>query len=96
MKLDDFITYVSENNDDMPKYKVKKYLEAITEAIVFWVAAGERIQFTNFGTFKPYARNARKVNTQGKCGIIDVPARVDPKFVPSPSFRKVVNDGFEK
>lgn len=65
---------------------VNDFLEMVVEN----VAAGERIQFTGFGTFEAVKQKARMVYNPTEREMKEVPEKFVPKFRPSKTFKDAV------
>lgn len=63
-----------------PKTTVKAALDAFCEVITESLANGERVTILGFGSFDVTYRNARKGRNPKTGEIIDIPAKILPKF----------------
>ncbi|WP_367138967.1 MULTISPECIES: HU family DNA-binding protein [Streptomyces] len=63
---------------------------AVLDTIARATASGTTVAITNFGTWRPRIRPARKARNPQTGGTVDVPARQQLRFVVSPHLREAV------
>ena len=74
----------------LTKKDVNNVVDAMTSAITYALARGERVTLVGFGTFLVQRRKARYgVNPQTRSRI-SIPAKDVPKFKPGRSLREAV------
>lgn len=66
-------------------------LQAILDAIVTAVAAGDKVLLVGFGSFEARERQARTARNPKTGGVIRVPATTVPAFSPGKAFRDAVS-----
>lgn len=71
----------------------RQYVDAVFDAIMRHVAAGERVQILGFGTFDTVARAPRVGRNPRTGAAIQVPAGVSPRFHAGQTFRTQVTEG---
>ena len=71
----------------------RQYVDAVFDAIMRHVAAGERVQILGFGTFDSVTRAARTGRNPRTGAAIQVAAGVAPRFHAGQTFRAQVTDG---
>jgi DNA-binding protein HU-beta len=67
--------------------EARRNVEAVIDAIVEGVAAGERVSVTGFGTFDSATRQARTARNPRTGAVVDVPAAVVPRFRTGTAFK---------
>jgi DNA-binding protein HU-beta len=74
----------------------RRYVDAVFEAIMVQVAAGERVQVLGFGTFDRVERAARIGRNPQTGASIQVPAGTSPRFHAGQTFRTRVTGTSEQ
>ncbi|MBS3793045.1 HU family DNA-binding protein [Candidatus Bipolaricaulota bacterium] len=94
MNKGEFVDRLAEKTG-MTKNDSKKALDATIEVITETLEEGDEVLLTGFGKFEPRARKAtERVNPQtGE--MIDVPAKVVPRFKKGKNLRETVEDNLE-
>jgi DNA-binding protein HU-beta len=67
-------------------------VEAVFDTIKEEVAKGERVAISGFGIFEQIQRKARQARIPSDGSIVDVKAKLVPKFKPGASFKDFVNN----
>ena len=71
--------------------QANEVLDSAIQNIMDAVAAGDKVQFTGFGTFEARKRGARTgVNPRTK-EKVEIPASIAPTFKPGKVFKSAVN-----
>src|SRR5690242_731915 len=65
----------------------RRHVDAVFEAVMASVAAGERVTVTGFGTFDRFSRPARSARNPRTGQPVDVPAAEVPRFRSGQTFR---------
>ncbi|MCF7875592.1 HU family DNA-binding protein [Candidatus Bipolaricaulota bacterium] len=94
MNKGEFVDRLAEKTG-FTKKDSKKALDSVLEIITEALEEGDDILFTGFGKFEPRARQAtERINPQtGK--MIDVPAKVVPKFSSGKTLEDTVRENLE-
>lgn len=94
MNKGEFVDRLAEETG-FTKKDSKKALDSFLEVITETLEEDEEVMFTGFGTFEPQARKAtERINPQtGE--IIDVPAKVIPKFKVGKTLKDTVEENLE-
>ena len=66
-------------------------VEAVTEAIVAEIRAGQRVSIFGFGSFEPRARAARTARNPQTQAVVKVPASKSVAFKPAAAFKDALN-----
>jgi DNA-binding protein HU-beta len=66
-------------------------VEAVTEAIVAEIKAGQRVSIFGFGSFEPRARAARTARNPQTQAVVKVPASKSVAFKPAAAFKDALN-----
>lgn len=66
-----------------------KVLDAITDAIIDAVKAGDKVTLVGFGTFEPVTRAARKGRNPATGKEIDIAAKTSGKFSPGKRLKEL-------
>lgn len=66
-------------------------VEAVTEAIVAEIKAGNRVSIFGFGSFEPRARAARTARNPQTQATVRVPASKTVAFKPAAAFKETLN-----
>ena len=66
-------------------------VEAVTEAIVAEIKAGNRVSVFGFGSFEPRARAARTARNPQTQAVVKVPASKSVAFKPAAAFKDALN-----
>ena len=90
MKKTDLIDVIKENTG-VSKKDAEKALNAVLDAIINAVAAGDKVQLSGFGTFEQRQRNARTGVDPRTGSSIDIPASKVPAFKAGKAFKEIVN-----
>lgn len=91
MKFKYLVESCVANNTDLRKKEAETIIRGIFKDIGDALANGESISIRGFGTFKPVQRKARTVKEPRGGKLVKIPARVYPRFTPSPSLKELVN-----
>lgn len=67
-------------------------IEAVIDAIIREIAAGNKVSLTGFGTFTRTERAPRTGRNPHTGEAVPIPATAVPKFTPGSYFKKVVID----
>jgi nucleoid DNA-binding protein len=89
IKEDALIAYIS-NSAAVPRSTVKACVEAISEAIVYFVINGHRVSFQNFGSFGLKTR-AKAVRTMDECTLSTL-KRISINFQPVQDITDLVHN----
>jgi len=94
MNKGEFVDELAERTG-MTKKDSKKALDSTLEVITDALEDGKEVMFTGFGKFEPRVRKAtERINPQtGE--MIDVPAKVVPKFKAGKTLRETVEENLE-
>lgn len=76
---------------DLPRSLAVDAVETIFDLIANHVAQGGRVSVTNFGGWSRVRRQPRKARNPQTGNIIDVPAKLDVDFTPSPRLLAFAN-----
>lgn len=81
--------------NSLTKQECREMLGLLVDTIAETVAEGEEVKLMDFGKFSPSPRSStsRVHPVTGK--VIDVPAKVVPKFSPGKGFSKLVTEKLE-
>lgn len=90
MKKTDLIDVIKENTG-VSKKDAENALNAVLDAIINAVAAGDKVQLSGFGTFEQRQRNARTGVDPRTGSSIDIPASKVPAFKAGKAFKEIVN-----
>ena len=90
MKKTDLIDVIKENTG-VSKKDAEKALNAVLDAIINAVAAGDKVQLSGFGTFEQRQRNARTGVDPRTGSSIDIPASKVPAFKAGKALKEIVN-----
>ena len=74
---------IAAQNSGIAKKDTEKVLNAVLEAIVEAMVAGDRVQVSGFGTFETKMREARVGRNPRTKETIEIPAARVPAFKPS-------------
>ncbi|MBS3789101.1 HU family DNA-binding protein [Candidatus Bipolaricaulota bacterium] len=94
MNKGDFVDELAERTG-MTKKDSKKALETVLEVITEALEDGEEVMFTGFGKFEPRARKATERRNLQTGEMIDVPAKVVPKFKAGKTLRETIEDNLK-
>jgi len=94
MNKGEFVEELAEKTG-FTKKDSKKALDETLDIITEALEEGDEVMFTGFGKFEPRARKAtERINPQtGE--MIDVPAKVVPKFKAGKTLRETVEENLE-
>jgi len=67
---------------DLPRITVKKIIQMFLDEITGELAAGNRLEFRDFGIFEPVKRKARKAQNPKTLEKVSVPQKTTIKFKP--------------
>lgn len=76
----------------LARIKVKKTVEAVLTEIQLALAAGDRVEFRNFGVWEVKMSSARmgRNPSNPKCVAVPIPARPSVRFKPSKNLKSIV------
>lgn len=85
----DLVTYIA-NSSAVPKSTIKACVEAISEAIVYYVINGHRVKFDNFGSFGLKTR-VKTVKTPKEVDLSTI-KRITLNFTPNHEIRDEIRN----
>lgn len=91
MRKLELIDAVAESTE-ISKSIVSKVINTTLTTIIDTLSGDESVNIARFGNFEPNHRNNRKCRNPKTGDIIDVPAKVVPRFKPSKNFKDSLQD----